>query len=223
MKLLVYFIFACILCSIGMIVVFLIREKKLFKYFLYAGTSVIVVIVIIIGVFLKLTFPRYQKFLLQARLSEANVNFNSIKGWQSKWYSAHNQKYRSIYPGSENNEVDGITHANINTVIQKGTRIELGDNFRYYITAQNDNGNPNNSGFVVQACITEKGAEAFNTEPFLSVWCVFPPERAPSTEDWLTGCYNMEFFNDDFDIKRDPVPNGLDFFEDLERHVCQFQ
>ena len=184
----------------------------------------IMMVVIIIGILATLGIPRFQRFLLEARLSEANVNYNAIKGGESKWHNNHNQEYRSIFPGSKSKTGvdDGATHDNINTVIQRKLRIELGaeENFRYYITAKNDDANKNNSGFVVQACITKDGADEFSTEPYLSVWYVFPPEKAPKTEEWDKGWYDWEFFDDEFEVEGASAPAGLEFFE-ITRYECK--
>jgi len=178
---------------------------KILEYFLYICITLIVINII---------FPfscNQSHYYLNNRLAEANFNYKEIKNGEFKWFHSHMQKYRSIYPGSDNNNFDQATHDNINTVIERKLRIELKskDNFKYYVTAQNDDEDLSNSYFMVQACTTEKGARRFNTYPNLSVWYVYPPEIVSDIKNWNSGMYDFEFFNDDFDMTTTPIPEGV--------------
>jgi len=161
---------------------------------------IIFILILIMGV------SNFRLHLFESRLYETNVCFNKIKGEQSKWHNAHNQEYRSMIPYRPKRRHTDIESEN--------------ENFVYYITAYNDNTNPINSYFVVQACITNEGALELGTEPNLSVWFVFPPEKVPDTEDWKKGWYDKEFFDDTFNMNETSIPKGL---TDVKRYFCTEQ
>jgi prepilin-type N-terminal cleavage/methylation domain-containing protein len=170
----------------------------------------IMMVVIIIGILAVLGIPRYQKYILESKLSEVQVNFGEIKQGMAKYYNAHGQKYRPIA---------GVTD------MEKYLRIELGakTNFDYTIGTYGDTADQNNRGYVVKAKLTAAGAKEFNKAEGLCLWYVFPMENRPrdtSTGDflekWEKGWNDMEFFDDSLapeaekiDSVNDPAGNTM--------------
>lgn len=149
----------------------------------------IMMVVIIIGILAVLGIPRYQKYILESKLSEVQVNFGEVKQGMAKYYNTHGQKYKAI---------DGTVD------LEKYLRIELGAkrNFDYFVGTYGDNADKNNQGYVVQAKLTATGADEFNKAAGLCLWFIYPLENRPKDgngnyeEEWEKGWNDMEFFDD---------------------------
>ena len=81
----------------------------------------IMMVVIIIGILAVLAIPRYQKYTLEAKLSEVHVAAGEIKTGMEKYYNSHGL----IYPT--------LTAEYMNMELQKKLRIDLGQqkNFNF--------------------------------------------------------------------------------------------
>lgn len=146
----------------------------------------IMMVVIIMGILAVLGVPRYQKYLLESKLSEAAINYGEIKQGESKFYNSEHAYYKGFHDGND-------------TLLEVGLRIELGEkeNFDYYVTPFTDgSAKTNSSGFVVQAALTTTGADNFgsSTSQGMSLFFVYPKEYTPTSEAWAKGWNDEEFF-----------------------------
>lgn len=148
----------------------------------------IMMVVIIIGILAVLAIPRYQKYLLESKLSEVQVNFGEIKQGMAKFYNSHGQKYT---------EIDD------NDALETKLRIELGAKtfFDYAIRTYGDNADSNNVGYLVRAELTAAGQNEFNFTDARCIWFIYPPENRPKdaagdfVEKWFKGWNDEEFFD----------------------------
>ena len=133
----------------------------------------IMMVVIIIGILAVLAIPRYQKYLIESKLSEVSVSAGEIKQGMEKYYNVHNRKYPAL------TAVEG------NASLEAKLRIELGanDNFRYGVT-------PIISasvyeGYKLIAYLTDSGVEHFggDAEEDDQVIYYFPAALNPSVDD----------------------------------------
>jgi prepilin-type N-terminal cleavage/methylation domain-containing protein len=166
----------------------------------------IMMVVIIIGILAVLAIPRYQKYLLESKLSEVQVNFGEIKQGMAKFYNSHGQKYTDITDTDE---------------LEKKLRIELGAKsfFDYAIRTYGSDGSVNNEGYIVRAQLTAEGQDEFN---FIGearcIWFIYPPENRPKDasgefeEKWFKGWNDEEFFDTDLN-PGDEEPNITDIGE----------
>jgi prepilin-type N-terminal cleavage/methylation domain-containing protein len=74
----------------------------------------IMMVVIIIGILAVLAIPRYQKYTLEAKLSEVHVAAGEVKTGMEKYYNSHGM----VYPT--------LTAEYANAELQKRLRIDLG-------------------------------------------------------------------------------------------------
>ena len=150
----------------------------------------IMMVVIIIGILAVLAIPRYQKYLLESKLSEVQVNFGEIKQGMAKFYNSHGQKYTEIVDNDE---------------LETKLRIELGAKtfFDYAIKTYGDNADSNNVGYIVRAELTAAGQDEFNFTDARCIWFIYPPENRPKDaggdfqEKWFKGWNDEEFFDTD--------------------------
>ncbi len=163
----------------------------------------IMMVVIIIGILAVLGIPRYQKYILESKLSEVQVNFGEIKQGMAKYYNSHGQKYKAV-----NGTVD----------LEKYLRIELGAkrSFDYDVGTYGDNADQNNQGYVVKAKLTALGADEFNKTAGLCLWYIYPLDNRPrdkdgkTEEEWEKGWNDMEFFDDALSPEAEKVDSVTD-------------
>lgn len=163
----------------------------------------IMMVVIIIGILAVLGIPRYQKYILESKLSEVQVNFGEIKQGMAKYYNSHGQKYKAV-----NGTVD----------LEKYLRIELGAkrSFDYDVGTYGDNADQNNQGYVVKAKLTASGADEFNKTAGLCLWYIYPLDNRPrdkdgkTEEEWEKGWNDMEFFDDALSPEAEKVDSVTD-------------
>ena len=154
----------------------------------------IMLVVIIIGILAVLAIPRYQKYLLESKLTEVQVSIGAINQGQAKFYNSHSGQYATI------------TDTDNNATLEKVLRIELGekDNFDYHVRAYGDNAATNNLGYAIRAKLTDTGASKLNTTAESCIYFVYPMENRPddgSGSDprvydpkWEKGWNDDEFF-----------------------------
>ena len=147
----------------------------------------IMMVVIIIGILAVLAIPRYQKYLLESKLSEVQINFGEIKQGMAKFCNSHGQKYTNITTTDE---------------LETKLRIELGAKtfFDYTIGTYGDNTDNDNVGYVVRATLTAAGQEEFNFTDARCIWFIYPPENRPKDgtefqEKWFKGWNDEELFD----------------------------
>jgi prepilin-type N-terminal cleavage/methylation domain-containing protein len=156
----------------------------------------IMMVVIIIGILAVLAIPRYQKYLMESKLSEVQVNIGEIKQGEAKYYNAHGNKYKAIKGVDE---------------IEKLLRIELGakTNFDYEIgTYGSTDGASDSKGYVIKAFLTDAGQEEFNLADAKELWFIYPVENRPRdatdttkyAETWEKGWNDEEFFDPAADV-----------------------
>ena len=147
----------------------------------------IMMVVVIIGILAVLAIPRYQKYLIESKLSEVSVSAGEIKQGMEKFYNVHNRKYPTITP------VLG------NTFLEAKLRIELGqkDHFRYGVTPILSGAE--HLGYWLTAYLTTTGVTHFGGDAAVDdeVVYYFPAELNTlyTTEDWEKGWYDEMFFD----------------------------
>ena len=159
----------------------------------------IMMVVIIIGILAVLAIPRYQKYLLESKLSEVQVHLGEIKQGESKYYNSHGQKYRTVLAG------DAVSPETLNEALERILRIELGSKrfFQYSVHAYGNSPTNADVGYAVKAELTPEGQQEFNFTDARCVWFIYPPENRPKDstdpnqydEKWIKGWNDEEFFN----------------------------
>ena len=146
----------------------------------------IMMVVIIIGILAVLAIPRYQKYLLESKLSEVQIAAGEIKQGMEKYYNSHGQRYTAIA---------GVAG---NASLQQILRIELGaaDNFLYDVSPL---GTGTYAGYILTAELSATGQLEYGGSTVVGdvVVFYFPKElNSDYTDDnWVKGWNDDSFFD----------------------------
>jgi len=146
----------------------------------------IMMVVIIIGILAVLAIPRYQKYLLESKLSEVQIAAGEIKQGMEKYYNSHGQRYTKIA---------GVAG---NASLQQILRIELGavDNFLYDVSPL---GTGTGAGYILQAELSATGQLEYGGSTVVGDMVVFYFPKELNTDytadSWVKGWNDDSFFD----------------------------
>jgi len=146
----------------------------------------IMMVVIIIGILAVLAIPRYQKYLLESKLSEVQIAAGEIKQGMEKYFNSHGQKYTKI---------SGVIG---NSSLEQVLRIELGagDNFMYDVSPL---GTGTSQGYILKALLTASGQAEYGGSTLAGDQVVFyfPKEFNSifTADNWVKGWNDDSFFD----------------------------